>query len=560
MATATHQAERGLSQTMPAVSIVEVALDIFGGTFGKPSWRAWMVVLKALFALAMDAEELDLFTKLTGRGTPPTAPAREGWWVIGRRGGKSLIAALIVVYLAFFRSYRDVLASGEMGTVMLISPDRRQSRVEYRYITGLVDNVPMLKAMVARRTADSIYLTNGIVIEIHTASFRTVRGYTVVAAVMDECAFYHSDEQSANPDVEILNALRPATATVPGALILGISSPYARRGILWNAYAARWGKDGDILVIRADTRTMNPTVPEAIIQAALEEDEPAARAEYYAEFRQDLETFIPRELVEDAVVLGRRSLPPQPDVHYVGFTDTAAGPSEHTDSMTVGIAHRAGNRLILDLLRERKPPFSTEDVTQEFAAALREYGITTVVGDRYGSQWPVERFRAHGLRYEASDRPKSELYRDFLALMTGRRVELLDDARLVGQLVRLERRVSGMGRESITHPPQSHDDLANAAAGALVFAAGRRPGRPAFTGYAEALAREEAAWAAAHPAPAPGEWRTSDLQLGCGVLAPRSTLSCSSCGRPDDQASGWLLTWGSATCPACAQGRRQEEV
>ena len=40
----------------------------------------------------------------------------------------------------------------------------------------------------------------------------------------------------ANPDVEIVAALRPAMATVPGAVLLGISSPYARRGILWQQY------------------------------------------------------------------------------------------------------------------------------------------------------------------------------------------------------------------------------------------------------------------------------------------------------------------------------------
>ena len=71
--------------------------------------------------------------------------------------------------------------------------------------------------------------------EVHTASFRSVRGYTVVAAILDEIAFWRS-EDSANPDREIVNALRPAMATVPGALLLAMSSPYARRGVVWDAY------------------------------------------------------------------------------------------------------------------------------------------------------------------------------------------------------------------------------------------------------------------------------------------------------------------------------------
>jgi hypothetical protein len=45
----------------------------------------------------------------TGRSTLPTAAAREAWLVVGRRGGKSMVAALIAVFLACFRDYRDVL-------------------------------------------------------------------------------------------------------------------------------------------------------------------------------------------------------------------------------------------------------------------------------------------------------------------------------------------------------------------------------------------------------------------------------------------------------------------
>ena len=74
----------------------------------------------------------------------------------------------------------------------------------------------MLKALIVRRTADTIELSNGIVIEIHTASFRTVRGYTVVAAILDEIAFFDVAEDAANPDSELIAALRPAMATIPG--------------------------------------------------------------------------------------------------------------------------------------------------------------------------------------------------------------------------------------------------------------------------------------------------------------------------------------------------------
>ena len=51
-----------------------------------------------------------------------------------------------------------------------------------------------------------------------------------------------------------------------------------------------------------------------------------------------------------------------------------------------------------------------------------------------------------------------------------RRCELLDHQRLLTQLCGLERRTGrGTGRDNIDHVPGGHDDIANAAAGALTL-------------------------------------------------------------------------------------------
>ena len=85
------------------------------------------------------------------------------------------------------------------------------------------------------------------------------------------------------------------------------------------------------------------------------------------------------------------------------------------------------------------------------------------------------------LRYMASlttsqTRNTSTIYGEFLPAFNGRRIQLLDIPRLIGQLVGLERRVARGGRDSIGHQPGSHDDVANAACGALVqVLSDRRP-------------------------------------------------------------------------------------
>jgi hypothetical protein len=345
------------------------------------SWQAWFAFIAALLALPMTAEQVKTFKQCTGRTAPPTTPASEAWLVCGRRAGKSFILALVAVFLACFRDYRLHLAPGERGTIMVIAADRKQSRVILRYVRALLTKVPMLARMVERETAEAFDLTNSVSIEVATASYRSTRGYTLVAALLDELAFWPTDD-AAEPDYEVLHALRPGMATIPGAVLLCASSPCAQRGALWDAHRKHYGKDGDpVLVWQAATRVMNPSVPQSVIDAALESDPSAAAAEYLARFRTDVESFVSREVVDAAVVPGRYELPRTDSVRYIAFVDPSGGSS---DSMTMAICHLEGERVVLDLVRERRPPFSPDDVVNEFSALLKAYGVSIVRGDRYG--------------------------------------------------------------------------------------------------------------------------------------------------------------------------------
>lgn len=450
---------------------ISAALDdprIFAPAFrDKETWTAWRAFLLALFGLPMDEEQLSLFRACTGRATPPTQQAREAWLVIGRRGGKSFTLALIAIYLAAFKDWAQHLAPGERAVVMVIAADRRQARVIMRYCRGILAASPNLTALVEAERQESIDLTNRVTLEIHTSSFRTVRGYSICAALLDEVAFWKTDEASTEPDFEVINALRPAMSTMPGAMLLAASSPYARRGSLYDAYRKHHGQDNDsILVWQAPTRTMNPSVPQSFIDEAMEEDPASASAEYLAQFRTDIEGFVTREIVQSCTDSGVHERPPLKGVRYVGFIDPSGGSS---DSFTCGVAHKEKDgTIVLDALREIRPPFSPESAVDELSDLLKSYGIRKITGDRYAGEWVKEPFRKCGVTYEPSARPKSDLYRDLLPLMNSRKVALLDVPRLAAQLVGLERRTARSGRDSIDHAPGGHDDVANAAAGVLV--------------------------------------------------------------------------------------------
>jgi hypothetical protein len=446
---------------------------LFRRWFKDPaSWAAWRVFLACLFNLPMTDEQRAVALACTGLQELPGRAFFEAWIVVGRRGGKSLILALCAIFLALFKDWTPHLAPGERGTVLVLAADRKQAQSIMRYARALCEEVPLLAAKIERVTAEEIEFQGCVGIEVGTASYRTTRGRTLIAALLDEIAFFRS-EDSSNPDYEIVAAITPSLASMPGSMVLFASSPYSKRGVLFENYDKWFGVAGaPCLVWQADTRTMNPTIPQHVVDAAYERDPAAASAEFGALFRNDIDAFVSREVIADAIVRNRRELSPVAGLQYCGFCDPSGGSS---DSMTLAVAHRGGDKVVLDCVREARPPFSPEGVTRDFAAVLKSYRINRVTGDRYAGEWVREQFRTHGISYELAEQPKSDIFRDVLPLLNSGKVELLDLPKLAAQFIGLERRTSRAGKDSIDHSPGGHDDIANATAGALLLVGSYRP-------------------------------------------------------------------------------------
>jgi len=440
----------------------------FGEAFAGESLATWRALLIAAMGEELTDAERELFEAVTGREREPLEPVAEFWGVIGRRGGKTRSMAVLTAYLAACCDHRAVLGPGERGKVPLLAASTLQADQAFSFVAGIFETSRNLCDLVASKTSDTLSLVTGIDVEVRPASYRTIRGVTAVAAVCDEIAFWRSDD-SANPDKEILKALRPALATT-GGLLACISSPHAKRGELYSTFRRHFGAGGDprILVAKAPSRTMNPSLPASVVERAYAEDPEAASAEYGGEFRGDLAVFVSREALEAATEIGVAVRAPVDRVAYVGFVDPSGGSS---DSMTLAIAHAEGARIVLDFVGERKAPFSPASVVEEFAGYLKQYRLSTVRGDRYAGEWPREAFSAQGITYQVADMNRSELYLATLPLLNSGRAALLDNPRMAAQFLALERRTSRAGKDSVDHPPGAHDDVANAVAGALTMAA-----------------------------------------------------------------------------------------
>jgi hypothetical protein len=163
-------------------------------------------------------------------------------------------------------------------------------------------------------------------------------------------------------------------------------------------------------VVQAATREFNPTLPQSVVDRALERDQAAASAEYLAQFRSDIESFVSREAVEVCVDVGVRELMPTERTKFFGFTDPSGGSG---DSFALAIGHheRRGDLAVLDAVREVRPPFSPKDCVEEFARLLKSYRVTRVVGDRYAGEWPREEFASTGSRTRSAAREVGYLSR-----------------------------------------------------------------------------------------------------------------------------------------------------
>lgn len=442
--------------------------EMFGTVLPGPSWEAWRVVLIASQGEALTESEREIFHDLTGgREREPNRPCKELVAVCGRRAGKTRAMAVAAAYFARCIDYTDDFAPGQRGRVPVMAAAKDTAKECLNYILGVFQESPACREYLdGDPIADTIRLTNRIDIQVMTASFKTTRGPTPVAAVADEIAFWSVD--GANPATEVLRALRPGLGTLGGPLFV-LSSPYARRGALWDLYRKNFGPDGNprVLVIQAPTQVMHKSETLAAEEVEAYRDDPvSAAAEWGAQFRTDSEAFVSIEVVQACTPKGVHEIPPVADVAYSAFVDVSGGGA---DSHAIAIAHRADDIVVLDAVREMRG--SPDVVTEAFAALCKAYGVFRVTGDRYGAAWVRDRFAAHGVTYEPSERSKSDIYRELLPILNSERCRLLDVPKLEAQLISLERRTTrGTGRDIIDHPQikNAHDDLANAAAGAVV--------------------------------------------------------------------------------------------
>jgi len=385
--------------TLSIPSIIEFAEDpqLCGLTLSP----AQTTLLKAIYGLHLTPAERDLYKRCTGRERALAQPFLEATVVAGARSGKdSRIAAPIVCYEALFGGHEKHLARGERAVTCVVAQDFRATKVAFGYIRDYLTRSPLIAARVEDVQALEISLTNGVAISCFPCTLRSLRGWSIPCAIMDEVGFYRL-EGSADSDIEVQTSVRRGMVAFPQPRLVKVGTPWLSSGVLYDDFQSAWGQDNpDILCWRAPSILMNPSLGHQLEREKRRDPERYSR-EYEAEFATDEESFLRPEWITACVVPGRGDLPPQDDVRYVGSYDPAGG---GPDACTACVAHgESEGRIVIDAIRGwSRAGNAIAAVVRDAAALFARYRVRQVEGDQYGSGWLRGAFQDAGIAYELS--------------------------------------------------------------------------------------------------------------------------------------------------------------
>ncbi len=394
--------------------------------------------------------------------------------VAGARSGKTYLAALRLLHLALTVPLHS-LAKGEVAFGLIVSFDLRTARQALRYVTGAIEAVPSLAALVVHETIDSVTLRreDGFTVTIEAVPAArcgaSLRGRSLIGAILDECAFFRS-EGADTSDVDLYRALLPRI--VPEGQLIIASTPWGPSGLLYDLWASNFGKPLSALVAHAPTSTMrDDEYTRTMVAREYARDLNNARREFGAEFIDNESDFIERSTVQSCVSAGITERPPQEGVHYTLCQDASGG----IDEYVWGVAHaelswRANapplHSIVIDCLKGAKGKLDYDAIADSIAALARRYHVHKVIGDSREAQGLSALLRARGLVLEvASMAPGAQSIRfeALAAKLKTRSIQLLDDPETVKQLseLRVERLPAGGARYSAPRRKGSHDDRAD---------------------------------------------------------------------------------------------------
>ena len=401
---------------------------------------------------------------------------------LGRRGGKTVAAAAVLVHDALLRPELDeFVRPGEVRYAVVVATRAAQAQAVVAIAKAMVERSPVLSAYLVAATADELIFERpggrrSAILALPCSS-RGGRGLATPTLVFDEFAHFLSDTDGPATADRVFASLVPGMAQFGDlARVVIISTPLGDD----NAFArlhrdALAGEIPRAVALQATSLEANPTLSAAYVEAQRRVLSPA---EFAAEFEASFEAvsggFLDLNRIalwtsEPCLLDDGRQTPGRIDDAIVGLDP---GQRDGFGLAVVGHATDAPARLRV-AFTAKLDARSINAAVDETARVAHRFSAP-VVTDQYAGSMVVERLQARGVRatvrpWAASTGPvstgKYEAHVDLRSRLYDGTLELLDDPELRAELAGLQLRASG-GAWRVTSPRRagSHGDLASALA------------------------------------------------------------------------------------------------
>jgi hypothetical protein len=389
----------------------------------------------------------------------------------GKKNAKSLDLVLAGLFCLLMRR----AAQGNSG--FIVASDEGQAADDLDLAKRLVACNPDLQAEV-EVLAKELRLRDG------SGSLRILPGRDIHGAHGKTASFVGLDEIHVMRDWGLLEALQPDPTradtlmwitsydtlyNAPGVPLFDLKK-IGRSGsdprMLFSWYSADLCTDAAFMDLPPEQRA-NPSMcswPEG--QAYLDQQRRRLPTSKYRRLHLNLPgapegAFFDQGKVLACIVVGRVFLPPNDKIKYIAFVDMSGGSG---DDAVLCIAHKnKAGHAVIDLVEKQAggTPFNPRAAVAKFAAILKRYRCSSVVGDAFAGETFRQDFRSHGISYNVASLSTSDLYEAMEPRINAGEVELPDLPVLQEQTLTLVRRGA-----KVTHEHGSHDDWINAVAGA----------------------------------------------------------------------------------------------
>jgi hypothetical protein len=397
-------------------------------------------------------------------------------WRLGRRSGKTTLAAIVGLWDCLLRPELDELVRRrEKRYSVAVATSLRQSRLYVRAARSIVEESPLLARLVEQVTDDEIVFTNGTVLASFPATSRGARGWPISTILFDEAAHMLDTEgnQAAEP---LWRSLVPSTAQFgDAARIIVASTPWGASG--WFADICGKAETGELEDARAwhlTSAEVNATLDPRFLSREHARDPEGFRGEYMAELIGSGGAYMEADLIADAVA-ERAELGREDATGWVLGVDLGFA-ADPTGAVLVGRDPAAPERLRVGLARAWAPQRSdsfegrrhVEDTVLGEVADLARYFDARIVCDQHMAPQVSDFFRRRGVRVETvalTAESKSLAFAELRSRINTGGVELYPNPDLLGELRGLRSQYRA-GRAAVVTPrtARGHSDMAVACA------------------------------------------------------------------------------------------------